>query len=287
MPSSPPTPTAPPDHRREGVRYLPAALETPPVRLPARAEDDAGEGDGRTLYGHFAVFNRWAEIDSLWEGHFLERFAPGAFKKTIREGRARMRVLFQHGMDRDIGDKPIAAIQELREDDEGAYYESRLFDGLPDLVLEGLRAGQYGASHRFQAIREIYEEEPDPSDENPRGLPQRTVTEARVREFGPVTFPAYEDATALVRSLTDVVFRHRLGMADEPDDDALLALMQRDPERFRTLLAKVPDLAALAAAPSTPAPSNGSGSTPPRERRDNPARVPYGTAEEGTQEWTS
>ena len=34
------------------------------------------------------------------------------------------------------------------------------------------------------------------SSYKPTGLPERTITEAKVMEFGPVTFPAYEDATA-------------------------------------------------------------------------------------------
>jgi hypothetical protein len=75
-------PSVPPDRRKEGVRYLPATLEPTSIR----AEDD---GDPTTIYGHFGVFNRWTEIDSLWEGHFLERFAPGSFKRTIREARRR------------------------------------------------------------------------------------------------------------------------------------------------------------------------------------------------------
>jgi hypothetical protein len=27
---------------------------------------------------------------------------------------------------------------------------------------------------------------------NPKGMPERTITEAKVFEFGPVTYPAYE-----------------------------------------------------------------------------------------------
>jgi phage head maturation protease len=38
---------------------------------------------------------------------------------------------------------------------------------------------------------------------NPKGLPERTITEARVFEFGPVTYPAYAGASAGIRSLTD------------------------------------------------------------------------------------
>jgi hypothetical protein len=102
----------------------------------------------------------------------------------------------------------------------------------------------YGASHRFRALREIVVETPEPSEENPKGLMERTVTEASVREFGPVTWGAYEDATAAVRSLTDEVFRHRLGVRDgldEPSDELLLALIERDPERMRSLFARMPE----------------------------------------------
>ncbi len=66
----------------------------------------------------------------------------------------------------------------------------------------GLRAGVYGASFRFQTLREDIDQRPGTSAYNPEGLPQRTIQEARVMEFGPVTFPAYAGATAGVRSLT-------------------------------------------------------------------------------------
>jgi HK97 family phage prohead protease len=167
---------------------------------PELRADDEGSP---TLFGHFAVFDRWTEINSFFEGHFMERIAPGAFRKTIRENRDRIRALFQHGADPEVGDKPIGRIEELREDSDGAYYEVSLYDGIPELVMSGLRDGQYGASFRFQVMREDVVEEPDASDDNPRALPERTIKELRLHEFGPVTFPAYADATAGVRSLTD------------------------------------------------------------------------------------
>src|SRR6266496_817556 len=75
------------------------------------------------MNGHFAVFDEWTEIDSVWEGNFMERIAPGAFKKTFRENRDRIRALFQHGQDPQIGDKPLGPVQTLREDEVGAFYE--------------------------------------------------------------------------------------------------------------------------------------------------------------------
>jgi HK97 family phage prohead protease len=183
---------------------------TPVIRAiqpgPQVRQDD---GSVPTLYGHFAVFNRWTEIDSVFEGNFLERIAPGAFRKTFRENRDRIKALFQHGKDPQVGDKPIGRIEELREDETGAYYEVGLYDGVPDLVMGGLRDGQYGASFRFQVMREERHDEVEASEDNPRALPERTLKELRLFEFGPVTFPAYADATAGVRSLTDrFVFQH-------------------------------------------------------------------------------
>lgn len=167
-----------------------------------RAAGDEGEADGPLMVGHFAVFNQWTEINS-YEGNFLERFVPGAFKKTISENRERIKVLFQHGYDYVIGDKPLGPITDLREDDEGAYYEVPLLDAgyVREEVLPGLEAELYGASFRFRVIREEIDEEPGVSNENPQGLPERTVKEAHVVEFGPVTFPAYEGASAGLRSL--------------------------------------------------------------------------------------
>lgn len=183
-----------------------------------RSADAGGDpAEGPLMFGHFAVFNEWTEINSMFEGNFLERISPGAFKKTFRDQREEMRVLFQHGFDYQIGDKPLGPIQELREDDEGAYYEVPLLDAgyVRDEIMPGLEAGLYGASFRFRVMREEFVEEPGVSDDNPQGLPERTIKEMLVREFGPVTFPAYPSATAGVRSLTDEFIVGRF--AQEPE----------------------------------------------------------------------
>lgn len=190
-------------------------MSTPTIELPRdnllrgkvsgvalRAAGENGTSTGPVMEGHFAVFNQWTEINS-WEGNFLERFAPKAFKKTISENRSGMKVLFQHGYDYMIGDKPLGPITELLEDEEGVFYEVPLLDAryVREDVQPGLEAELYGASFRFRVIREEIDEEPGASAHNPNGLPERTVKEARVPEFGPVTFPAYEGASAGLRSL--------------------------------------------------------------------------------------
>lgn len=163
-----------------------------------------GDEDSPLLLGHFGVFDQWTTINSIFEGRFLERIAPGAFQKTFKENRGNMRVLFEHGRDPQVGNKILGPIAELREDEIGGYFESPLFDTSYNRdLIPGLRVGAYGASFRFRVIREDLNRKPEPSDYNPDGLPERTVREAHVAEFGPVTFPAYKGAEVGVRSMTD------------------------------------------------------------------------------------
>jgi len=176
------------------------------------------------LEGHFAVFDRWTEIDSFWEGRFLESIAPGAFAKTFKENRAGIKVLFQHGRDASIGNKPLGPVDVLEEDDTGARYEVPLLDTSYNRdLLPGLEAKLYGASFRFRVVKEALNQKPERSDRNPKGIPERTVQECQVMEFGPVTFPAYDEATAGVRSLTDEFILRQFG----EDPDRLHQLLHR------------------------------------------------------------
>lgn len=187
---------------------------TPGVEL-VRADDvDDDSTDGSLMVGHFAVFDTWTEIHSWFEGDFVERLAPGAFTKTMNEQRSDIKVQFDHGYDPHVADALLGPIDTLRETDEGAYYEVPLLDTdynrdriLPMLqgrLMNGEQRGSLlGASFRFRVTREEWVQEPKKSDHNPDALPERTIREVRLYEFGPVVFPAYAEATAGVRSLTD------------------------------------------------------------------------------------
>ncbi|HEU5085718.1 MAG TPA: HK97 family phage prohead protease [Acidimicrobiales bacterium] len=180
------------------VRYAPAGA----VRA-AEDADTAGGPEG-VLYGHFSVFNRWYEIDSAWEGNFLERVAPGAFRETFAEDV--QRCWFEHGYSTVLDRMSLGAIEQLREDKTGAYYEVRLFDGLPQALVEGLRAGEYGASFRMRILAETVNAEPGTSEHNPKGLPEVTIQRVRCPEFGPVSIGASPHATANLRSGTDAFY---------------------------------------------------------------------------------
>ncbi len=252
MTSSAPTATSTEKHPTDNL--VRALIDTEAVHL--RAD---GEGDGRTLFGHFAVFNRWTEIDSYWEGRFLEQITPGAFTRTIDENLSRIKVLYDHGYDPQIGNKPLGPIQKLTEDNTGAYYEVPLIetDYNDRFILPAASNGLLGASFRFRVTEETWVEPKKASKHNPDKLPERTISDVDLYEFGPVTFPAYAEATAGVRSGTD----------------DFLDRLARDP-RF---LARFTDRAGLGvverlleALPPT-AQASGTDGTKPEVRTDQPA----------------
>jgi phage head maturation protease len=220
------------------------------------AEGSDPTGPGTDLVGHFSKFGAWYEVDSLWEGNFLERVGTTAFDKTIAEDRDRMRVLFDHGFDFALGDKPLGPIRELKNDGVGAWYEVPLLDTdynrnfvLPALegrLMDGGKAGsQLGASFQFMVTGETWDRSGKATSNNPKGLPKRTITEAKVFEFGPVTFPASPSASAGVRSGTDEFIDHLLH-----DTRFVAALVERSsPAVVKKMLARVERQ-----APTQPAP---------------------------------
>lgn len=167
--------------------------------------DESDEGSGRTLFGYFARYDQWTEIDSWYEGRFMERIGDSAFDETFRTRGDKIRVLYDHGHDPSIGNKPLGAPDVLRsEKGVGAYYESELFEAnYVDELVPALRAGQLGASFRFRVTGEEWVEPKRANERNPNKLKERTITKVDLYEFGPVTFPAYDTASAGVRSGSD------------------------------------------------------------------------------------
>lgn len=196
----PTTETVPATRRRDRLE-LRAIFQ--PDGYELRASED---GERVVMQGYVTPFNEWTEIDSVFEGRFMERIAPTAFRKTLQERDPK--VLFQHGHDPSVGDKPIGVPRLLEARQRGEWYEVDLFASTSYVrdLIPALEAGQFGTSFRFTAIKEEFVAEPEPSDHNPHALPERTVKEATLPEFGPVTFPAYEGATAGLREGVRSVF---------------------------------------------------------------------------------
>jgi HK97 family phage prohead protease len=214
------------------VRHLSA---TPELR-----DMGATSGSLGVMNGYFSTFNTWYGVESAWEGEFMERMAPGAFADTIAADRGEMRVLFDHGFD-VIGNKVLGPIDTLEERSGGPFYEVPLFDTSYNRdLLPGLRAGVYGASFRMRVQGEEWDDEPKPSRTNPKGIPERTITRAKVMEFGPVTFPANPKASASMRSTTDLYY-DRLRQRDHTVFEAAVRAAGRNlpDQAVRDLLGEV------------------------------------------------
>jgi hypothetical protein len=167
-------------------------MDAPRDSLIRKVEPPAVEG--RTMAGYPIVFNRWTTINS-WEGQFKERISDTALTKTLNENRNGVKVLFNHGMDPSIGDKPLGRPSVMNADGRGLYAEVPLSEtSYNDDLLALMRDGAIdGQSFRFSVVQEEWNK---PS----KGLPERTITELRLFEFGPVTFPAYQATTVGIRS---------------------------------------------------------------------------------------
>ena len=174
-------------------------VELPGASLEIRAADEGG--DGNTMTGYPITWNQWTEING-WEGNFLERIAPGATKKTLADRGDKVKVLFNHGFDPHIGEKPLGKPATMTPDDRGLYTETPLVDTSYNEDLRKLLAAGVidGMSFRFSVVREDWNDDPERSETNPKGLPERTIHELKLYEFGPVTFPAYAGTSAGVRS---------------------------------------------------------------------------------------
>lgn len=247
--------------------------------MPVRATDGTAE-DGRlaTMEIRFSTFGVWYEINSWWEGHFLERTRMGAFARTIGAHNTRkvrsagVKVLFNHGFDFFIGDKLLGPIDSLSEEPDSPVGIVGVDDTTFNRdLLPALRRGDYGSSFMFRVVQDEWNHEPGESDHNPAGLPERTITEVKLFEFGPVTWPANPDATTGVRSATDAYYESMRSRDPRRVDELrsrLSALRTPDhlsaPGREATV-----DGPGLATAPPTdPAPSRHSGGMTPAQRRE-------------------
>lgn len=272
---------------REWLRDL-VAVRTVllPVRFAARAEDSSGDGLTSTegnlglMDVRFSPFNTWYRIDSFWEGSFMERTIPGAFKRTVNAHNAaqtedahRIRSMFNHGMDMQIDQKLLGDVVRAAEEKDSPVITVDLWDTSYNRdLLPGLRSGAYGASFMFSTIRDSWDYEPEASNHNPDGLPERTLEEVRTFEAGPVTWPASPTASA--------------GMRCQSATDAYYELVaRRDPSRVDGMRSRLTALRNVTSAPTGTATPTGpatdptdparrhSGGMTPAQRRE--ALYPY------------
>jgi HK97 family phage prohead protease len=248
----------------QGFEVVRAAPNTTPV---VRASDDTA--DAATMEVRFSAFGNWYEIDSYFEGRFLESVERGAFAKTIQESRDKVRVMFDHGYDPQIGNKSLGTVADLREDADAAVGIVDLFDTSYNRdLIPGLRAGAYGSSMRMVVTRDEWDDAPERSDHNPNGIPERTIKEVRLMEFGPVAWPANPDSTSGLRSATDHYYERLRNLDPQRFDEVTRARPQTAPHPL-----PAPDDSTRAesgaAEQEPPAPATGHpGGLTPAQRRE-------------------
>lgn len=146
-------------------------------------------GNSLVATGYAAVFDRRSQ--NL--GGFVEYVRPGAFRKTLQE--ADVRALFNHDPNFLLGRRNAGTLR-LEEDEVGLRYEVDLPDTTTGRDVAALlrRGDLYGSSFGFRTIKDDWNLTED-------GFPVRHLVDVALLDVGPVTNPAYTDATAAVRSL--------------------------------------------------------------------------------------
>lgn len=193
------------------------------VRSPVeiRASDD-GSSIGFT--GHAAVFEQRTWIGPPKWG-FWETIRRGAFRKTITEGDIRM--LFNHNPDLPLARNTVASgpgSLRLSEDETGLLDEA---DMLPttyarDLALtldSGVVSQQ---SFSFLPVNEEW------SVDEVTGEETRELIEVKLFDVGPVTFPAFTETDASLRSVGYHLLMDALDVDEESREALLTAVRSGD-----------------------------------------------------------
>ena len=181
--------------RPDGLRR-PAIYRT---IVPSPELIERGGADGTSILNlRFALFDTWQLIESPPRRPFLERIKRGAFSKSVKENIANIRAVLSHGSDPSLGNTVLGKIDRIEETADGASAHVSLFESVPALLLDGLRAGVYGASFRGAPIKNSIVHSPGRSPWNPDGIEEVTRLEIRLADIGPTPFAAYPGTSAKI-----------------------------------------------------------------------------------------
>jgi hypothetical protein len=148
------------------------------------------EGEPTKIAGYAAVFNRDSE-----DMGFIERIAPGAFKKALKNSDTR--ALFNHDSNIVLG-RESAGTLTLKEDERGLFMEVTPPDTqlVRDMVLTPIERGDISQQSFGFTVSSDKWEDVD------KDVPKRMILEVReLFDVSPVTFPAYPDTSVALRSL--------------------------------------------------------------------------------------
>lgn len=155
-------------------------------------EVEERENGERRIVGHAAVFNQLSED----LGGFREKIAPGAFAEAVT--RDDVRALWNHDSNFVLG-RTRAGTLRMREDDRGLAVEidPPNTQWANDLLVSMRRGDVTQMSFGFRVEKggQNWERNDDGNI--------RTITRVSLFDVSPVTYPAYPQTDAAVRSLQE------------------------------------------------------------------------------------
>lgn len=174
------------------------------------------EGDVQKIVGYGAVFESRSE--NL--GGFTELISKGAFDSVLKDD---VRALFNHDPNFVLG-RSTSGTLKLSVDDVGLRYEidTPNTQMVRDLVVEPMKRGDIsGSSFGFMI------EEDDWDENSETGAITRTIKKfSRLLDVSPVTYPAYPETEAALRSLTK--FKAEVKPNEKPHDEGCADCLSKD-----------------------------------------------------------
>lgn len=220
-------------HMMDGkMEPAPMRADSPKIEVRIAAETWAGtdlevraaEDDGMTFEGYAAVFNSDSQPISDMGRTFIERIAPGAFRKSLAERKGNIRMFLNHNADNLLATTRAKTLS-LEEDDRGLRVRAQLPDTQAGRDLSTLiRRGDVNSmSFGFTPVREKWSED----------YAQRELVEVKLWEVSPVTgWPAYTETQAFVRHLAEQIAEDVDELEEAfrvlSDETARLSTEQRD-----------------------------------------------------------
>ena len=192
-------------NRSMGMELTPVKPRTEGSGVEFRALEGEirAEGDGNTFVGYAAVFN--SDSEPL---PFTERILPGAFAKTLRNRKRDIRMYVNHNADMPLASRKSGTLR-LSEDERGLRVEADLPNTTAGNDLRELLRTGVVSKMSFGFVV------PRGGDKWSADGRTRELREIALHEVSVVTgFPAYEDTTAAVRSLTALSARTGMGVEE-------------------------------------------------------------------------
>ncbi|ASU83575.1 HK97 family phage prohead protease [Nocardiopsis gilva YIM 90087] len=185
-------------------RRLPLSDASAEIRVDG---GDDGHGE-RRFHGYATKFNARTAIGNPLTWGFYEEFAAGVYTKTLSEGDQRF--LIDHDSYYVVS-RVSADTLNLAQDRVGLAVDSALdmrLSYVSDLAVNLENRNVTGMSVGFYPVKvDWVEEDIETSDGQSATVEVRIIREAKLIEVSAVTFPAYEDTEADVRSVSAALLR--------------------------------------------------------------------------------